>query len=152
VGGRYRITTEVTLLQGFTGEREAFLQIHGWDQRCKKAYPLAMLKFDGGVLRVETLRGVSAVSSGRHRNTLKRQVAADTLYGKPVKVALDVDMRSKPGRLSVSLDGTEIVTRATMDFARCAVPYLKLGIYRPGGKGSQTSQALFDDVTIKALK
>jgi hypothetical protein len=44
-GQRYQISTEITLLEGFTGERETFFQIHGWAHDCQGAYPPVMMKF-----------------------------------------------------------------------------------------------------------
>jgi hypothetical protein len=147
-GQSYRISTEITFVEGFTGERETFFQIHGWASDCRQAYPPVMMKFKRGQLAVETLRGVSAFSSGRHRNALKKKVSVKSLYGKPVQMLVDFDLTSKPARLSVSLAGRKVITDAPVDYAACAIPHVKFGIYRPGGKGSGTSAVLFDDVRV----
>ncbi len=148
LGHRHTVRVEVQFSSGFTGERETFFQIHGWAQNCKKAYPPVMMKFTDGRLRVETLRRVSALGSGRHRNALEKTISIVSLYGKPARFEIDFDTRSKPGFVSVSIDGRQIVKDAPVDFAKCAEPYVKIGIYRPGGKGSETSAALFDDLEI----
>lgn len=152
VGARYQISAEVMLMQGFTGERESFFQIHGWAKNCKKAYPPVMLKFKKGKLAVETLRGVTKSRPGNHRNVLRKTVRAQSLYGKPVKLTLDFDTRSNPGLLSVSLGGTTLVSGAAVEFAACAKPYAKFGIYRPGGKGSGTSVVVFDDLRVEQVE
>lgn len=148
-GQRYQISTEITLIEGFTGERETFFQIHGWAHDCQDAYPPVMMKFKDGKLAIETLRGVNAFSSGRHRNALKKTVRAASLYGKPVELTVDFDLRTNSARLSVALGGTQIISDTSVAYAACAVPHVKFGIYRPGGKGSGKSVALFDDVNIK---
>lgn len=151
LGTHHRIRAEVTFEQGFLGEREAFFQIHGWARDCTSAYPPVMMKFEGGLLRVETLRRVAAMSSGRHRNTLRQRVDVRRLYGQSLDLVLEFDSTTRPGKLSVSLDGTQIVSGAPVDYAACAKPYVKLGVYRPGGKGSATSIVVFDDIRIEAL-
>lgn len=152
LGGQYRISAELRFVQGFSGEREAFMQIHGYAQGCKKAYPPLMLKFDQGTLKVETLRGVSLISSGRHRNVLKQQISVRDLYGRPLALALDFDTRKHPGRLSVSLNGARVVSDVKVDFAPCAEPHVKIGVYRPGGKGSGISQVVFDDLKVERVE
>lgn len=152
VGRRYKITSEVIFQSGFTGEREAFFQIHGWAEDCQHAYPPVMMKFTNGKMRVETLRGVSNTSSGRHRNALKKNIKISSLYGRPISLELDFDTTTLPGRLSVSLNGHQIVSDTSVQYASCAEPYVKFGIYRPGGKGSETSVVIFDDLRIEQLK
>ena len=151
VGHRYEISAEVQFVSGFTGQREAFMQIHGWDAGCTHAYPPVMLKFNKGELAIETLRGVSKTSSGRHRNAVKKRVRIDTLYGKPGKLVMQFDTRTRPGLLSVSLDGQQLATDAPTGFASCAKLYLKMGVYRPGGKKSGTSSVIFDDVQVRRM-
>jgi len=139
-------------VSGFTGEREAFFQIHGWAQGCQKASPRLMLKFDAGRLKVETLRGVSVFSSGRHRNVLKKAVDVGALYAKPMRLVVDFDATTRPGKVSVSLDGARLVSNVPIDFARCAQPYVKFGVYRPGGKGTGTSRVVFDDLRVERVE
>lgn len=151
-GHRYRISAEVTFLQGFTGDRETFFQIHGWATDCTKAYPPVMMKFRNGKLAIETLRGASASHPGNHRNALRKKILVTSLYGKPLTLALEFDTRTQPGKLSVSLSGSELISDAPVSFAPCAIPHIKFGIYRPGGQGSQTSQVLFDDLQVTKTK
>ena len=149
LGGKYRISTEVRFIEGFTGEREAFFQIHGWTGACKKAFPPVMLKFDDGKLRVELLRGVSAISSGKHRDVLKRDVDVRKLYDVPMQLVVDFDTSVRPSRVSLSLGGNVLVENEKVDYARCAEPRVKFGVYRPGGKGSKTSVVVFDDLRVE---
>lgn len=152
VGQRYRINAEITFLEGFTGERETFFQIHGWAHDCRHAYPPVMVKFRKGRLAIETLRGVTQVRSGHHRNVLRKKVSIDGLYGKPLALALDFDIRTRPGTLSVSLNGTQLVADAPVEIADCAIPHIKFGIYRSGWHGNETSAIVFDDLKITTVK
>lgn len=149
LGRNHRISAEVTIESGFTGAREAFLQIHGWTPNCQKASPPVMLKFHKGLLKIETLRRVTRFRAGNHRDALRKRVAVAGLYGKPLRFVLDFDTTTSPGKLSVSMNGAELVKNARVEFAACAQPYLKIGAYRPGGAKSGTSVVVFDDLRVE---
>lgn len=146
LGGAYRIEAEFTPLQGFTGERETFFQIHGWAKGCE-TYPPIMLKFDRGRLQVWVLRGLAS-GQGGHKAVQTHNLRVKTLIGQANQLVLDFDTRTSPGQVSVMVNGQSIVSNAAVEFADCAKPHVKMGIYRPGGKGSGTSEILFDDLTI----
>lgn len=155
-GRVHHLSAEITVLQGFTGERETFFQIHGWNGKCH-AYPPMMLMFDKGSLRVWALRGVrgsgiEGSGRGQHKPVQQRNVTARAITGVPQKLDVVFDSRTTPGKLSVSLNGQAVVSGATVEFAPCAKPHFKFGVYRPGGKGSQTSEVLFDKISVKSSK
>lgn len=152
VGHLYRISAEIEIVRGFKGDREAFFQIHGWTSACQEANPPLMVKFHKGKLRVEALRGVSATRSGKHRNALRKRVKVRSLYGKPMKLVVDFDTRTQPGRFSLSLGGQVLVSDAKVEFTACAEPHVKFGIYRPGGKATGTSVAVFDDLVVERVE
>ena len=152
IGHRYRMSAEVTFVSGFVGDRETFFQIHGWAHDCTKAYPPVMVKFKKGKLAIETLRGASGVHPGNHRNALRKNVRVSTLYDRQLAFVVDFDTGTRPGKLSVSLGGAQLVTDAPVTFAPCAVPHVKFGIYRPGGKGSQRSVVVFDDLQFNRIQ
>ena len=153
LGQAHRVEVEFTVLAGFKGDRETFFQIHGWNGNCH-AYPSMMIMFDKGSLHVWALRGVDPNSSkgtGQLRSVQKRNVSVGSLTGKANRLTIDFDARTAPGRLSVSLNGAPFVVNAPIEFASCAKPHVKMGIYRPGGKGSGTSEVLFDDLTVTRI-
>jgi hypothetical protein len=155
-GRVHKLSAEFTLLRGFTGDRETFFQIHGWNGSCH-AYPPMMMMFDRGSLRVWALRGVSGSGikgsgRGQHKPVQQRSISTASLIGKPQALEVVFDNRSTPGKLSVSLNGQPVVSQARVDFAPCAKPHFKMGIYRPGGKGSKTSEILFDKVMVHSSK
>lgn len=149
------ISFEATFLEGFTGSRETFFQIHGWADNCP-AYPPLMMKFDRGVLRVDVLTGVrqSAGQStrnrdkGRHRAASISRVRIASLYGRPQMFKLRFDARAQsPGTVSIDMNGRALLRDAPIEFASCARPHVKFGIYRPG-KGVARSVVLFDDIRV----
>lgn len=155
IGGVYRILFEATFLQGFSGERETFFQIHGNFKACH-ASPPVMLKMDDGKLSVMALHRVSGNGlnggSGQHRPVQSGTFRVGDLYGKPLKFSIDVDFRQNPARLSIVMNGRRIVNNAAVEYAPCAKPYLKMGVYRPGGKGAGTSSVVFDDIQLVEVK
>lgn len=150
-GHRHRISAEITFERGFTGQRETFFQIHGWARNCKRASPPVMMKFTDGKLRIETLRGVTGTYPGDHRNVLQRDVNVASLYGKQVSLTATFDMTTRPTKLSVTLGGRELLKRAPVEMAQCAVPHIKFGIYRPGAQNAEVSTLIYDDVQIRQL-
>ncbi|WP_375698435.1 heparin lyase I family protein [Pseudophaeobacter sp. TrK17] len=155
-GRNHRIQFETIFLEGFTGERETFFQIHGWNGNCH-AYPPLMLMFNRGWLEVRALQnvsgnGIAGSSRGSHRNVDRKPIHVSSVLGKTLQFSIDFDTRSRPGRLSVLVNGSPLVEDAPIGYAGCAKPHFKFGVYRPGGKGSKTSTVLFDDFTVKVLK
>jgi hypothetical protein len=155
-GKLQKISFEATFLEGFTGDRETFFQIHAWDKGCP-AYPLVMMKSQKGRLVVWSLHKVSGSGTegsgrGQHREVQSSRVSIPALYGTPQQFEMDLDTRTSPGRLTVRMNGKTIVSNASTQFAPCARPHIKFGIYRPGGAGSGTSSVLIDKVQMSAAK
>lgn len=155
MGRLSRISFEATFLEGFVGRDEAFFQIHGWADKCP-AYPPFMFKMDGGRLKIDVLRGVKGTAGqtwissdqGSHRALRIPSVKVSSLYGKPQVFEVSFDTRrGSPGALSVSMNGKVLVSQAAVEFAPCAKPHFKIGIYRPG-QGRARSALLIDDVKL----
>lgn len=157
LGRAYSISFEATFQEGFTGRQETFFQIHGWNGNCT-AYPPLMLFFSGGYLNVWALRNVGqnagsewlSSQSGRHYAVQTRNVSIHDLMGQPARFEIRFDTREE-GRLSVYLNGRSVVENASLEYASCAKPHIKLGVYRPGGSSSHTSAVIFDDITIQQI-
>ncbi|MEP5154206.1 heparin lyase I family protein [Planktotalea sp.] len=146
------IEFEATFLDGFRGERETFFQIHNWSRTCNASPPL-MMKMHKGKLQVLTLQGVRVQNGilekqGKHRSVYRKTTKIKKLIGKPSKFRVVFDARGVDrGTLDVYLNNKQLVKDARIDYASCAKPYAKIGIYRPGGV-SRTSQIVFDDVLL----
>ena len=95
---------------------------------------------------------MSVISSGKHRDVLKRRVDVRKLYDVPMQLVVDFDTSTRPSRMSLSLGGNILVENEKVDYARCAEPRVKFGVYRPGGKGSGTSVVVFDDLRVEKAK
>ncbi|MEP3329182.1 hypothetical protein [Sedimentitalea sp.] len=84
LGKIHRIQVQATFIEGFSGERETFFQIHGWNGNCKASPPMMML--DRGKLKVWVLRGVSGngMDSGRgsHKSVQNKSISTATLMNK----------------------------------------------------------------------
>ena len=146
------ISFEATFQSGFQGKRESFFQIHNWGQSCD-AYPPLMLKFHRGALQVMALRGVKSTAQrvmrqGRHRNVVSNDFQVADHYGKPIRFRIVFETKEQgQGTMSLFANDIQLVKDARLDFAICAKPHIKFGIYRPGGT-SDTSQVAFDDLVI----
>jgi hypothetical protein len=155
LGRLYWMSFEAIFEQGFVGDREAFFQIHGHNGTCD-AYPPVMVTFQDGRLMVSALHKVSGNGlgngKGQHRAVQSGTVRVQRLYGRAAQFVVEFDTRTTPARLSMSLNGDRIVTGAAVQYAPCAKPYVKFGIYRPGGKGSATSSVIFDDIRIEVVQ
>lgn len=147
------IEFEATFLRGFQGERETFFQIHNWSPSCH-AYPPVMMKMDKGRLQIALLRDVEMTSAGeisdkgRHRTAFRDNANINQHYGTPIKFRIELDLTDPTqGQLRVLRNDKVLFDQSRVDVASCALPFVKLGIYRPGGV-SDTSSIAFDDVNI----
>lgn len=112
-----------------------------------------MFKMNGGKLKIDVLRGVKGTAGqtwiskdqGVHRAAHIPSVSVASLYGKAqvFEVVFYTTLVS-PGALNVSMNGQVLLANAPIEFAPCAKPHFKIGIYRPG-KGRQRSMLLIDD-------
>ena len=127
-----------------------FFQIHNFADTCN-ASPSLMLKFDNGVLRVDSLQGLNDFASnparGDHANVLSSTVLASSLMGQDVSLRVLFDT-GRFGSVSVYLDGQRVVNNASMETPDCATPHIKLGIYRPHDPAGGTSRMWFRDTVV----
>lgn len=148
-----RISFEATFVKGFTGNRETFFQIHGWNANCD-AYPPLMLNVQKGRLEVQALTFPDSIlktfyvsPKGRHRPLTSKAIDITKHMGRPLKFDLTLRPQApQKSHLTLKLNGQSI-SEGTVAYASCAVPYIKFGIYRPGGN-TAVSKVLFDDITV----
>lgn len=158
IGEAYSIKFNATFLEGFDGRQETFFQIHGWNDNCR-AYPPVMMHFSSGTLNIWALRGVKknagsewlSSSQGSHQSVQTKSVRIESLRGKETPFEIIFDTKNG-GLLSVLVNGRYVVKSTKVEYSPCAKPHMKMGIYRPGGKGSKKSSILFDDVTINRIE
>lgn len=151
-----RIEFEATFLSGFASARETFFQIHGWNDGCP-AYPPLMMQVDRGVIQVRPLTNVRPTAGqewiskdqGYHKSRQTTSVRVANIFGEPQKFQIEVTpFAPSKARLTVLINGRALVENTVMEYAPCAKPHFKFGLYRPGGSKA-VSQIMFDDVKIK---
>ena len=76
--------------------------------------PPLMVKFGKKKLNIMAPRNVSGdginwQNQGCHKNVARKHVSINSFLGKPSKFEFEFDIRRQPGRLSVFLNGWEIV-------------------------------------------
>lgn len=138
--------------KGFTGKRETFFQIHGWTKQCQSA-PLIMVQFDWRVLRVKVLKPDAeaadpASSRGRLEAVEQEIIPLADLKGKKNQFEISFDRSTFPNLVSVTLNGLPLVDNEPVHVVDCAVPRVKMGIYRPGNINPAVSKLILDDVQI----
>lgn len=159
LGKRYQISFSVAFDEGFDGFKETFFQIHGWNGDCHAAPPVMFL-FHEGKLIIWSLRGVrrdgestwQSNGFGSHKRVQERIVRLRDLRGRENTFVVDFDTRGPTGTLSVWVNGQPVVDQATVEYASCAKPYIKMGVYRDGGHGTGRSMATFDDIRVQVVK
>lgn len=150
-GGSSEIQFEFQILQGFSGSREGFFQIHAHDKDCW-AYPPLMLGFDRGQLVIRTLRNVNqtsenVVSKGSHKSFKISGYSAAAFRGAPKTFLIRYDAHPSSGTVSVAIDGSEVLKSQRIEIAACGKPHVEFGIYRPG-PGTGVSTAVFDEFNL----
>jgi len=144
----YTFSFRFRVLKGFTGERETFFQIHSWSKTCQSAYPQIMMKFDQGLLQIDSLnpKGFHTVN--------KMNTRVDTIYNRwiDVRIATEkfTDNQAKytfKGELFPE-DGFSVVA----NLYDCSDQWPKFGIYRPGRENGTNEESVinFDKVTVQA--
>ncbi|OIQ45547.1 MAG: hypothetical protein BM558_03395 [Roseobacter sp. MedPE-SW] len=159
LGKHYRISFSVQFDEGFTGFKETFFQIHGWNGNCQAAPPVMFL-FDKSQMIVWSLRGVrpegestwQAEGFGSHKRVQERNIHLNSLRGRENSFVVDFDTRGPTGTLSVWVNGQSIVQNAIVEYASCARPYIKMGVYRDGGHRTGRSVATFDDIQVQTIQ
>ncbi|RVT84056.1 hypothetical protein DXV76_10160 [Rhodobacteraceae bacterium CCMM004] len=147
---RHRISLTAKFADGFIGRRETFLQIHGWTGDCPSA-PLAMLQMHRRALRA-TLLTVPPSSDAERRGTLRPvpmdRIDVTDLRDSDTAIVLDLDMTARPYLASLTVNGQTLFSERPVHAVPCAVPRIKLGIYRPGGINPGRSTLIVDDIRV----
>ena len=141
----YEIKFKVRFLEGFTGKRETFFQIHQSVPGCRTGPP-TMLKFSTNRLRLDAKR------DPEHHANYYSNIKLDELYNKWSRIKFKYDGKNKI--INVFLNSDLIFRDITFVPLPCGRPHIKFGIYRPGSKytPNNTSKVDFDDVEVKKIK
>jgi len=148
---KYLVTFDARFYKGFVGERETFMQIHGYTSG-KSCKPLLMFKFgnaDGGI----NLHTVPYLSMTRHADPDVKQADYATKIG-PIKeligiwqrAKLELNLKTNPGKVSLFWNGKKEIDNMEFTNPSCSTPRIDFGIYRPGndGKDYPNKTSIFD--------
>jgi len=140
----YQIDFEVRFVEGFSGEKETFFQIHQGVSGCRVGPPV-MLRFDDSELNLQIK------TSDTKSMTYKRMDwKINDLLGEWHKFRIIFDTKSN--KLTISIN-SDLVLNSIFKLSECGIPHTKLGIYRKGSfhLENKTSVADFDKVVITKL-
>jgi len=144
---RYQLDMDVRFVEGFTGGRETFMQLHSNYKGCGK--PPIMIKINNGKLEIDSkyLDEEGKLRTFHDRNI--QQITPDSHHWTHIKWQFDT--RRHP-QFSIWWNGKNIVKNRPYHIMSCGQPYLKFGIYRPGGdENTQKSTADFDKFSLKII-
>ncbi len=143
----YTIDATLRFVEGFSGERETFFQLHAYNKSCKQAYPPIMLKFDNTRTDTAVLTLLALQSSKRH-NSYRSDMRIEDVLGDwiDLKLILDTAIESN---VTVSIDGEILFSDIPFWIEPCGSPHIKFGAYRPGNlSGNGRSIVDFDSINV----
>lgn len=146
----YELEFNVRFVKGFTGDRETFWQMHAYNSPCNASPPL-MIKFSEGRLLFAAL-GEGGTGHVNYYSNLK----INDVVGKwnVFKIKFNTFFKSKfdtskTAKISLFVNGNEIIPSVPYGMKTCGTPHFKFGIYRPGSlAGNNLSVADFDKIKL----
>ena len=143
----YTIDTTLRFVEGFSGNRENFFQIHAYNKNCKQAYPPIMIKFDKSHTNTAVLT-LNALTKNKRHNSYRSGMRVDNAIGKWMNMKIDLDT-AKDGRISVSIDGETLFSDVPYWVESCGILHIKFGVYRPGNpSGNVKSVVDYDSIQV----
>ena len=143
----YTINATLRFVEGFSGQRESFFQIHAANKKCKQAYPPIMMKFD----KTHTSNAVltlSALKNYNRHHSYRSGMRIDDVLGKWVDMEIIVSTTDR-GSVTVSIDGETLFSDVPFLIEPCGTPHIKFGVYRPGNlSGNDKSIVDFDSISV----
>jgi len=143
----YSIDATLRFVEGFSGKREPFFQIHAYNKSCKQAYPPIMIKFDNTHTDTAVLTLLALQSNKRHISYRSDMRIKDVL-GDWINLKLELDT-SKERSVTVSIDEEIVFSDIPFWIEPCGTPHIKFGAYRPGNvSGNVKSIVDFDSINV----
>jgi len=144
----YTIDATLRLVEGFSGSREAFFQVHAYDKRCKKAYPPVMIGFDNEFTDTAVL-ALRALQSNKRHSIYRSDIHIEDVLGKWVDLKLILDTTGDEANITMLVDQKELFSNIPIWVESCGVLHLKFGLYRPGDlSGNDRSIVDFDSINV----
>jgi len=140
---KYQLDFSFKIVQGFSGSRETFFQLHNYKKSCKTS-PAAMLKADNGKL-ILWLKEEGMTQ----QHSLNLTVNDILLQQQRVRWIIDTH---ESASISVLLNGELVIDSAPMDLPLCGSPHLKFGIYRPGSETDKNRTSEIEFAKMRLLR
>ena len=143
----YTINATLRFVEGFSGHRENFFQIHAYNNGCKQAYPPITIKFDKTHTNTAVLT-LNALKKTKHHNSYRSGMRIDDVLGKWIDMKIDLKT-TKNGSITVSINGETLFSDVPFWTEPCGILYIKFGAYRPGNlSGNSKSIVDFDSINV----
>ena len=146
-GRAYTIDARLRFVEGFSGEKETFFQVHAYNRNCKQAYPPIMIKFDNAFTdtAVITLR---ALQDSRRSNSYRSAIHIDDVLGDWMNMKVELDT-IRENTVTVSIDGETVFSAIPFYIEPCGNLHIKFGAYRPGRvSGNVKSVVDYDSINV----
>ena len=146
----HQIEFKIKILEGMTGDRETFFQIHNYRNNNSNFYPSLMLKFSQQLLRVDFLNAKGFLTYEYVKNPIFRDL--ENYYGKfyNFKIIIsNLEAKNNFGQITVMVNNEVLFSDYPTFFPKDGTPRIKYGIYRPGNKKTnKTSSILYSKIKI----
>jgi hypothetical protein len=142
---KYELTFKIRFVEGFSGNRETFWQMHAYETFFQ-AKPPIMIKISEGNLIFAAQR------VGGGHDVYYSDIKIGDLIGKWNNVKMKFDT-SENAEVSLFLNDKEVFLNLPFWVEACGTPHFKFGIYRPGNEnGIKLSIIDFDKINVKNIK
>lgn len=143
----YTIDAKLRFVEGFSGHRESFFQIHAYNKNCKQAYPPIMIKFDKKHTNTAVLT-LNALKKNKRHNSYRSSMRIEDALGKWMDMKINLQT-TKKGSITVSIDGETLFSDVPFWVESCGILHIKLGVYRPGDRsGNVKSVVDYDSIQV----
>ena len=132
----YQIEFLVRFVNGFTGNRETFFQVHQYNDGCNGAGPTLMLKFSNNKLQLDYMN-----RNGGHLMRFS-PISIDELLGKWQKFRIIYDNNSY--KANIYINEKKLFNNIRFYPNQCGIPHIKFGIYRPGSDVLKLDTSIVD--------
>jgi len=147
----YSINATLRFVEGFSGDRESFFQIHAYDKNCTHAYPPLMLRFDKTHSNPPKLT-LAALQKNRHHVNFRSNIHIEDILGDWIDLTLKLEMSAENRSVTVLMDGEALFSDIPFWVDPCGILHIKFGAYRPGSlSGNVKSIVDFDSINVKDL-
>ena len=143
----YAIDATLRFVEGFSGRRENFFQIHAYNKNCKQASPPITMKFDKAHTSTAFLT-LNALKKNKRHSSYRSGIRIDDVLGKWIDMKINLDIATECS-ITVIIEGETLFSDVPFWIEPCGTPHIKFGVYRPGDlSGNGKSIVDFDSISV----